>query len=74
LQNDRHATEKNLDVAQENLLATAYNVVDQENLSDGSWYDRPEDSALPFAARRRPRGDALETLRVSTTASTESEA
>jgi len=74
LQNDRHATEKNLDVAQENLLATAYNVVDQENLSDGSWYDRPEDSALQFAVRRRPRGDALETLRVSTTASTESEA
>eukprot|EP00445_Apocalathium_hangoei_P006858 CAMPEP_0203856256 /NCGR_PEP_ID=MMETSP0359-20131031/10074_1 /ASSEMBLY_ACC=CAM_ASM_000338 /TAXON_ID=268821 /ORGANISM="Scrippsiella Hangoei, Strain SHTV-5" /LENGTH=156 /DNA_ID=CAMNT_0050772849 /DNA_START=720 /DNA_END=1190 /DNA_ORIENTATION=+ len=50
-----------------------YNVVDQENLSDGSWYDRPEDSALPFAARRCPRGDALETLWVSTMASTESE-
>eukprot|EP00445_Apocalathium_hangoei_P034559 CAMPEP_0203941856 /NCGR_PEP_ID=MMETSP0359-20131031/78176_1 /ASSEMBLY_ACC=CAM_ASM_000338 /TAXON_ID=268821 /ORGANISM="Scrippsiella Hangoei, Strain SHTV-5" /LENGTH=115 /DNA_ID=CAMNT_0050872491 /DNA_START=115 /DNA_END=461 /DNA_ORIENTATION=- len=28
------ATEKNLDVAQENLPATVYNVVDQENLSD----------------------------------------
>jgi len=34
LQNDRLPTEKNLDVAQENLLATVYNVVDQENLSD----------------------------------------
>mmetsp|Transcript_88809 Transcript_88809/g.240198 ORF Transcript_88809/g.240198 Transcript_88809/m.240198 type:complete len:93 (+) Transcript_88809:378-656(+) len=60
--------EKNLDVAQKNLLATVYNVVDQENLSDGSWYDRPEDSALPFAARRCPQGDALETQWVSTMA------